>query len=298
MTPMRTRREFLRWGVLGAAAFGIVGCSRPDDEDRRIEGIQPIRYGSERSQIAELLLPRTFGPYAVVVLVHGGWWADGWDRRLVRNLARDLARNGYATWNLEYRLVGEDGGGWPATFEDVAAGIDKLGERARDYNIDLDQVAFVGHSAGGHLALWAAAREHFPPGAVGADPDVVPRSVVALAPVTDLVAAAEQDLGDGAVQALMGGTPDEVPLSYLAGSPSALPAGSARHLLVHAPGDDIVPIEQSTAFVERLRAENLPVEMMEVPGDHFTLIDPDGDTWLAVRERLDDLLRPGAADQR
>ncbi|MDZ7733365.1 MAG: hypothetical protein U5R31_09845 [Acidimicrobiia bacterium] len=120
-------------GALVLVVAVLVGGCGEDDAggDDRLAGVRPIRYGDESSQIGELTLPNELGPHPVVVLIHGGWWrADDFDRRHMRDLADDLADHGYATWNLEYRLVGEEGGGWPGTFADVATGIDHLAELA------------------------------------------------------------------------------------------------------------------------------------------------------------------------
>lgn len=262
-------------------------------DDFKLEGLQPIKYGQDPSQIAELLLPDAFGPFPVVVVIHGGWWQTGWDRRGVREVAEDLAESGYATWNLEYRLVGEEGGGWPGTFEDIALGIDKLAGASRDYNLDLARVVFLGHSAGGHLALWAASRGRFEAGFVGAEPKVMPATVIALAPVTDLVAAANAGLGDGAVPQLLGGTPEEAPLTYAVASPMLLEPGPARHVLYHAVDDGIVPIEQSRVYAERLSALGADVELVELPaGGHFGSIVVGEPGWSAVRDRMEEFVQP------
>jgi acetyl esterase/lipase len=275
------------------AAVAVGACSKPDDQERRLEGYQPVRYGDDQSQVAELLLPDAFGPYPVVVLIHGGWWQPGWDRRGVRELARDIVREGYATWNLEYRLVGEPGGGWPGTFEDIAAGVDTLAEKAGDFNFDLTRVIFLGHSAGGQLALWAASRSTFEAGFVGADPAVSPTTVISLAGVCDLVTGAEENLGNGAIPQLMGGMPDEVPLSYLSASPIDLDPGPSRHLLVHSVGDEIVPVSQSRSYVEVATSRGADVEYIELPDDdHFSVLDTETEAWEALLDRLDEFATP------
>lgn len=294
---MPSRRVFLRRSLAGAVGLALLSCSK-DEQDLTLRGIQPVKYGESKSQVAELLLPDEFGPYPVVVLIHGGWWQPGWDRRGVRELARDLVSRGYATWNIEYRLVGEEGGGWPGTFEDVATAIDKLAEKAADFNLDVSRVVFVGHSAGGQLALWAGSRGAFEPGFVGADPMIEPTTVVALAPVADLIRAANENLGNGAVQALLGGTPDEVPLTYLSASPTVLEPGPSRHVLMHSVEDEIVPISQSFSYVESMEAKGGDVEMIELPsGDHFDVIDVDSDAWAQVVDRMDEFLEPPPASE-
>jgi acetyl esterase/lipase len=292
---MPSRRDFLRGSLVGAVAFAVAGCSKPAEADPPIQGLRPVRYGDSSSQAAELLVPDEFGPYPVIVIIHGGWWSTGWDRRFMRDLARDLVRHGYATWNLEYRLLGDpdDEGGWPQTFEDVANGIDELAEQAPDFNLDLSRVVYLGHSAGGQLALWAASRSTFEAGFVGSAPKVEPTTVISLAGVCDLVAAAEQNLGNGAVKKLLGGDPSDVPLTYASASPSLLKPGPARHVLVHSTTDETVPVEQSRTYADVVRTRGGDVELIEIPaGDHFAVIDIDGDAWISLRNRMDEFLTP------
>ena len=287
---MQSRREFLRDALvgagLGAGALVLAGCSKTDSP-QRLEGVQQLKYGPSTSQIGELLVPDGKGPFPVVVLIHGGWWRVGWDRRAGRELARDLRKHGYATWNLDYRLVGEPGGGWPGTFEDIATGIDSLLDHANEYGLDLARLVFLGHSAGGQLALWAAARDEFPHGAVGAGPRLLPNTVVAQAPVTDLALAAEWNLGKDAVQHLLGGSPEQVPERYRLASPIDLVPMKPPQFLIHAVDDDIVPIAQSQLYAKAARAKHDQVEFVEIPsGGHYWLIDVSGDAWRTVRDRM------------
>src|ERR1700679_1262119 len=169
---------------------------------------QRYRYGPHRSQRADLYLPRRSGPHPVMVLIHGGSWQVRYGKVVMRGLAGDLMRRGWAVWNIEYRRVG-DGGGWPATFEDVAAAIDHL--TTLDAPIDLERVSILGHSAGGHLALWAAGRTKLPAGAPGAystPPPMGVRRVISQAGVCDL-AHGYRRVPEGAVTSLMGGGPEE-----------------------------------------------------------------------------------------
>jgi acetyl esterase/lipase len=212
-----------------------------------------IRYGSEhRDQRAEVWLPKTDGPHLVAVVLHGGWWRANWRRTLLstRPIARDLARNGYATYNVEYRRVG-DGGGWPQTFDDVLAAIDAVG--------DVDLV--VGHSAGGHLALYAAAERPV-------------KAVVALAAPSDLEADDEP-----AVTELMGGTAAEHPDRYAAANPiRRVPLGKPT-LLVHGTRDDVVPLARSRDYAGAAGAE---ATLVEPACDHRAVIDPRHEAWRAV----------------
>jgi acetyl esterase/lipase len=228
-----------------------------------------VAYGAHPEQVANLHLPAEHGgPWPTVVLVHGGFWRQRWDRTTTTPLARDLAARGYTAWNLEYRRDG-----WPATLHDVVAGIDALAEQ---HGADRDRVVAVGHSAGGQLALRAAAESR-----------VRLRAVVSLGGVVDLVAGAEASLGDGACQAFLGGEPAEVPERYADASPAArLPLG-VRQLLVHGPLDDIVPPSQSRDYASAARAAGDEVELVEPPGaDHFDVVEPAHPAWLAVVDRL------------
>ncbi|MGI9557901.1 MAG: alpha/beta hydrolase, partial [Solirubrobacterales bacterium] len=165
-----------------------------------------IAYGLERDQVGDLRVPSDAdGPVPVAVLIHGGFWRERWERDTIEPLAIDLAARGYATWNLEYRRTAHFGGGWPGTFADIAAGIDHLSELAGEHPLDLDRVVLVGHSAGGHLALWAVTRR-----GVDGTADVRAAYVVSLAGIGDLAECARRGLGDtgNAAASLMGASPD------------------------------------------------------------------------------------------
>jgi acetyl esterase/lipase len=236
-------------------------------------------YGTAPSQQGSLYLPAGSRPHPVAVLVHGGFWWAQWDRSLMVPLALDLVGRGHAVWNLEYRRVGEPGGGWPGTLTDVAAGIDHVAAIAPANGLHADRVAVIGHSAGGHLALWAAA-------------EVSVRAVVALAPVADLRRAAELDLGPGAVTGLLGGGPDAEPERYDLASPiERLPLGVPQ-LLVHGERDRLVPIELSRSYAAAAEAAGDPVELVEQPGaGHFEPIDPAHPAWEAAAAWLAERLR-------
>ena len=165
---------------------------------RRLPPAPAIAYGDHPDQVANLHLPATDGePWPCVVLLHGGFWRARWDRTLMTPLAIDLAARGIAAWNVEYRRVGQDGGGWPGTLNDAAAAIDHL---TTVHEVDAHRVVSCGHSAGGHLALWLAARRRLTAGAPGAQPSVRPVAAVSLAGVCDLERAWRDRLGDGAVE--------------------------------------------------------------------------------------------------
>lgn len=256
--------------------------------------MRTVAYGSGPDQVADLRLPDRGTPRAVVVLLHGGFWRERYRRDLMDGLAADLAGRGYATWNVEYRRVGPSGGGWPATLTDVAAAMDALDGLAGEHALAVDRVAVVGHSAGGHLALWAAARAGLPAGAPGAGPLVRPRVVVSLAGVCDLAEAARRRLGDRAAQGFLGGGPDEVLERYELASPAArLPLGVPQ-LLVHGDADDRVPVDVSRSYASAARAAGDTVELLELAGvDHFAVIEPRSAAWHAAAARLEALLPPG-----
>ena len=248
------------------------------DRHKQVPPAPAIAYGDHPDQVGNLHLPAGEGePWPCVVLIHGGFWRVGWDRTLMTPLAIDLARRGVAAWNIEYRRVGQEGGGWPGTLEDVAAAIDHL---ATVEAIDRDRVATCGHSAGGHLALWLAARHRLPAIAPGGPPRVVPVAAVSQAGVADLVSGDEAGLGSGACAALLGGHAEEVPERYAVASPAQhLPLG-VPELLVHGGSDEIVPLTQSTEFARAARDAGDEVdELIFTGGDHFDVVDVDHPTW-------------------
>lgn len=228
----------------------------------------------------------------VVVLVHGGFWRNAYDLTLMDPLAADLVGRGFAVWNIEYRRVGDDGGGWSGTLSDVAAATDHLAVAAAHHPIDLARVAVVGHSAGGHLALWVAGRAGLPAGSPGASPVVTPTVAVGQGAVVDLLGAAAEPLGNGAVMELLGGTPDQVPDRYEAARPR-LDAGP-RMVSVVGTDDDIVPPRYS---IDPSRPG--AIEVVEIDGaDHFDLIDPTHAAWSAVIRALDGIAMKSSDESR
>ena len=254
-----------------------------------LKGGRTFSYGPARSQCADLYLPRGPGPHPAIVLIHGGSWTDRYGRVVMRGLAGDLLRRGWAVWNIEYGRVG-GGGGWPVTFADVAAAIDYLPQVGAPLELS-GGVTVIGHSAGGHLALWAAGREHLPDGAPGSldgAPPVRVARVIAQAGVCDLAGAYRRWRG-GAVLGLMGGPPEDLPERYAAGDPmSLLPLGMPA-LLVHGTLDQTVSIELARNYERAARAAGTEVELVEVAGAagrHRAHIDPRGQAWAAVTSRL------------
>ncbi|MEU2347900.1 prolyl oligopeptidase family serine peptidase [Modestobacter sp. NPDC049651] len=242
-------------------------------------------YGPHPDQFLELTLPAGEGPAPVVVVLHGGFWRARYGIELARPLAADLAGRGWAAVAVEYRRVGA-GGGWPQTLEDVAAAIDALPGLAEAGRLDLRTVAVVGHSAGGHLAGWAAGRGRLPDEAPGAAPRVPVTAAVLQAGVLDLEAAVEEHLGDGATVDLLGGRPDELAGRYLTADPVRLLPTGVPVLCVHGAADTTVPLEQSERFVEAATAAGDAAELLVVPGDHMVVLDVTTPGWQDTVEWL------------
>ena len=227
-------------------------------------------YGPDPHQTCDLHRPAGSGPHPVAVVLHGGYWQAPYTKLIMRPLCVDLAQRGWAAWNVEYRRLGRDGGGWPQTFDDVAAGIDLLAEID---GLDLGSVTLVGHSAGGQLALWAAARPQLPAGAPGASPQVSGARVLAMAAVCDLPRA-----GRVAVR-LLGGTPDEVPERWAQADPMRRIPLDVPVALVHGVRDATVTIERSRTYAAAAAAAGAPVTLIETPGEHRDPIDPSTQDW-------------------
>lgn len=251
-------------------------------------GAVRIPYGSHDSAFGDLWLPEGSGPHPVVAVIHGGYWRARYGLDYMAHLCHALTHHGYAAWSLEYRRVGNAGGGWPGTFLDIARGADALRDLAPLHALDTGRVVALGHSAGGHLALWLAARPRLSDDAPIAGRDPLPvAGVAALAPVADLRLAHEWWLSDGAVVDLLDGSPQQVPERYDLASPAALlPLGVPQSLL-HAPDDDSVPFEMSRVYVERATAAGDSARLVATEGGHFALVDPHSDAWPIVLDELD-----------
>lgn len=251
-----------------------------------------VRYGRHHSQIGELWHPEGGGepPFPTVVLIHGGYWRSPYTKRLMHRLARAVTREGWAAWNIEYRRLGPlgGGGGWPATLEDVSAAVDHLRVVPR---VDHSRVVTCGHSAGGQLALWAAARHRLPAGAPGCEPGLALRGAVSLAGVVDLAEAARAGLGDGAVQELLGGEPGEVADRVAVASPVRLLPFGVPQVLVHGQADTVVPAAMSEAYVAAAVAAGDDARYVGMPGvGHMGVSRASAGTWPVLREELRGLL--------
>jgi acetyl esterase/lipase len=270
------RRELLRAAALAVLAPLVAACqTRPVSSDPSPQG-ERIEYGEDPSQFGELSRPNGT-PKGVVVVIHGGFWKAAYDLSLGRPLARSLVEHGWVAWNIEYRRVG-NGGGAPRTLDDVAAAVDTLA----GHDVHLDRVIGLGHSAGGHLATWAASRSRY-----AAWPAKVELTgVVSQAGVLDLSSAYVEALGGGAVEAFLGHPPgpDDASVDPL----HQIPLGVPVHC-VHGIGDDVVPIAQSRDYVRAATDAGARAELTEIQGDHFVVIDPATHAWRQTIEILDRL---------
>lgn len=235
-------------------------------------------YGDAPRQWGEWWVPAS-APRATVVLVHGGFWRPVYDLTLEHRVAADLCARGYLCWNVEYAAADA---GWPSTLTDVAAAYDHAIADPR-----VERVAVVGHSAGGQLALWLASRHRLPAGSPGAvdERHRAPDLCVAQAPVAALVTAARTRVGNGAVEAFVGGGPDGVPDRYAVADPMTLLPSEVRTVLVHGTADDDVPLSLSEEYVHA--ADN--AVLRTYTGGHFEHLDPSSEAIAMLREELEAL---------
>ncbi len=243
-----------------------------------------IAYGDDPLQFGDLRLPAGPGPHPVAIVIHGGCWLSRYDIGHIGPLAAALTRDGIATWSLEYRRVGDPGGGWPATFQDAARGADYLSVLARQYPVDLDRVIAVGHSAGGQLALWLAGRSKLPqnsPLHTSGEP-IRLRGILGLAVAADLGMVERSGACDRVIDKLMGGSPSEFPERYRQSSPSEMVPLGIRQILINGAHDsNWGPV--GLAYFEEARRAGDPVELIVAPeSGHFEVIMPPSSTWPLV----------------
>ena len=235
-----------------------------------------ISYGEDRLQFAELRLPPGQGPFPVMLLIHGGCWLAEYDIAHIRKLAAAFTAEGIATWTIEYRRVGDNGGGWPGTFDDVAAATDHLVSMAGKFELDLDRFITAGHSAGGHLAIWLANRPSQWPA------KLKPGAVLALAPAADLAWLHQQQVCGNVVDKLMGGSPARYPQRYHLGSGTArLPLEVPQTIIIGKHDSSWTPVGHR--YIEAaLQKGNTPQVITADESGHFEMIDPDSSTWPLV----------------
>jgi acetyl esterase/lipase len=250
-----------------------------------------VHYGPAPSQTAELFLPKGKAPHPVVVLLHGGCFLkefEGFPQTSA--LAADLAGRGYAVWNVEYRKLGEPGAGYPGTFQDVATAVDRLRAEAPKYGLDLRRVVAVGHSAGGHLALWAASRRKLPPASplYAADPLPI-GAVISLAGIGDLKGQGRvfaMPCGDDTIDRLVDTAGRTQPFADT--SPAELLPSGVKVVMVHGVFDPVMPPYTGRDYAAKVRKAGDRVEVETLPGAaHFDLVIPTTTAWAAIVGILD-----------
>jgi acetyl esterase/lipase len=261
-----------------------------------------IHYDSGPYQFGDLWLPASpaTSRLPLVVFLHGGWWQSAYDLEYAGHLCAALKAVGVATWSVEYRRVGSTGGGWPTTFQDVAAGFDFVATLAKSYPLDLNRTIAMGHSAGGHLAFWLAGRHHIPAASPIHEPQpkVSLQGLIALAGAVDLRLTCDlsgyftfaHDKHE--VYSLMGGAPSEHEDRYRAGNPGDLLPFSVPQILIQGTLDGQIPPELPPRWAEMAQHQGEQVTVAMIPGaDHFDVVDPTSKAWPTVQAAVFKLLR-------
>jgi acetyl esterase/lipase len=278
--------------LLGTTALGGQRL-RPRDVDALPSAPADARvaYGTDALQYGDLRLPKGAGPFPVAIVVHGGCWVSGFATlQNTAALADALRAAGVATWNVEYRRLDNPGGGWPGTLADVAQAADHVRELAKSYPLDLSRVVSVGHSAGGHLALWLAARPRLPAGSVlHRDNPLRLRAAVALGgpgDLRDFTTYASEICGSPVIEQLLGGRPQDVPERYAQASPAELLPLGTKQLLIVGADDGVMPARARRAYLAAALNAGDKAEAVIVPGGHFEVIAPSSTAWPIVREQI------------
>lgn len=254
---------------MDASADDILNRPQPHPDKR-------FAYGADPHQFIDVRLPNTKGPHRVLINIHGGFWRAKYDLVHAGHLCEALRHEGLATFNLEYRRVGNPGGGWPGTFADIRAAYRLIQQKEKHFHLNLDQLVVTGHSAGGQLALCLAAHE----------PSL--RRVIALAGVVDLKKAFALHLSNDAVSEFMGGAPDKVPEHYTEADPmeEQMPKATTQWL-IHGTSDEIVPVQFSRDYVTQKKAKGENVVLVEIPqAGHFDLINPNSLAFKQVKASI------------
>lgn len=273
-------KRFAAGWLLLVTATAQARDMRPQDVDR-LPSTPPTvveRYGTDPLERGELRLPKGKGPFPVAVVIHGGCWTKGFATLAnTAPLASALAARGIASWNVEYRQVGDVGGGWPGSFQDWGAATDHLRVLAKRHPLDLKRVVVTGHSAGAHAALWVAGRRKLPAVSMVRGRDPLPvRAAVAIDGPGDLAPFVGPDAeicGKPVIAPLMGGTPAEQPARYAEGSPAALlPIGVPQVLLPSAVLTPTAAEAYRTAGAAK--GDQVTVTPPAPGADHFNIIAP------------------------
>jgi acetyl esterase/lipase len=251
-----------------------------------------IPYNRGPQQFGQLRLPEGEAPYPVVVVVHGGCWLAEYDLQHISPLAARITELGFATWSLEYRRIGDPGGGWPGTFLDIGDGIDVLKNLAGRHKLDLTRIVALGHSAGGHLALWAAARHKLPADSTLYRDDPLPiLGVVSLAGVGDLTRLEHQPGCGGSALKLMGGSPRQFPDRYRQGSPRELLPLGVPQILIQGARDPIISPAGAREYHDFAQNQGDSCILIMLPeAGHYEAVIPTSPAWPSVKDALRRLL--------
>jgi acetyl esterase/lipase len=270
-------------GLSTEGAGGAVG----DDVPVAVGAPQPIsvRYGEHPDQVADVFVPSSEPTGTLLIVLHGGFWRASVNRDYVLPMAAALASEGHSVVVPEFRRVGQSGGGWPGTLDDVALAVDRgpaLHRQLRGNRPEIRALVVVGHSSGGHLAAWSAARSLLPEGVAWARSAPAVTGAVCLSGAVDLGLAHELGLGEDAASEFLGGGPAELPERYALADPARL-RPAVPVVLLHPEQDPIVPIDLARAYVSAGSASGADVTLQELPGDdHFEATDPKSASWPQV----------------
>ena len=275
--------------LLNTCGLGSVAAQLSQQDVARLS-VAPadhcIAYGPDAMQFGELRLPKGSGSHPLAIIVHGGCWLAAFaDLQLMAPVSDALTRAGVATWNIEFRSVDRPGGGWPNTLLDVARAVDHSRELAGQHPIDLKRVVIVGHSAGGHLGQWAAARHRLPESSPLFSKDALSVSgTIGLAGINDLQRYLHESAGCGkSIPRLLGGSPSEVPERYREASPAEMLPLRVKQVLIIGAQDTIVRPEHNRTFAETARKNGDDVQLVVLEGAaHFDVIAPNSAAWPTI----------------
>jgi acetyl esterase/lipase len=257
------------------SAEDILTHPQPPPDERVAYGADPNQFLEVRLPLLEVRLPRAKGPHSVLLNIHGGFWRAKYDLAHAGHLCEALRAAGVATFNVEYRRVGNTGGGWPGTFEDIRSAYRFVQQEHSRFHLDLDRLVVMGHSAGGQLALCLAAHE------------TSLRRVISLAGVVDLKKAFAMHLSQDAVSEFLGGKPEALAEHYREADPMEFSIPHARQWLLHGSEDDTVPPGFSRDYVMKKKKEGEAVQLLEIPNaGHYDLIDPASEAFQQVKSTV------------